>query len=103
VAHHSALGLRVGLTREAIAGLENYEAHPTYSELERLVIRYAEELTTKVHVDEKLHKELRTYLSDHELAELCVAVATANFTNRITHALSLDLERGGHTGEHDPS
>jgi len=92
VTHHSAFGLRVGLTKEKIDGLEHYQVDPVYSELERLVIRYAEELTTKLEVDEELHQALSKHLSDQELVELCVTVATANLTNRITHALKLDLD-----------
>ena len=90
--HHSAFGLRLGLTREKTERLECYRVDPAYSELERLVIRYAEELTTKLEVDEGFHQALSKHLSDQELVELCVTVATANFTNRITHAFKLDLE-----------
>jgi alkylhydroperoxidase family enzyme len=92
VAHHSPLGLRVGLTREKIDGLRDYRTNPVYSDLERLVIRYAEELTRKTELDEGLHKELKAYLSDQEIVELCATVATANFTNRITGALKPELE-----------
>ncbi|MFQ5899691.1 MAG: carboxymuconolactone decarboxylase family protein [Candidatus Methylomirabilia bacterium] len=79
--------------------MADYRVDPAYSELERLVIRYAEELTSKLHVEKGIHEELRSYLPDHELVELCVTVATANFTNRITHALSLDIERSRHKSD----
>lgn len=82
----------MGLTKEKIDALERYGVDPAYGELERLVIHYAEELTTKLEVDEGLHKALSRHLSDQELVELCVTIATANFTNRITEALELDLE-----------
>lgn len=60
--------------------------------MERPVIRYAEELTKKVDTDEGLYKELKKRLSDQEIVELCVTVATANFTNRINESLKTDLE-----------
>jgi alkylhydroperoxidase family enzyme len=56
------------------------------------VIRYAEELTQKVDVDEGLFKELKRHLSDQEIVELSATVATANFTNRMNEALKTDLE-----------
>jgi alkylhydroperoxidase family enzyme len=82
----------VGLTKEQIEGLANYAANPAYSELERLVLRYAEQLTTQVDTDEALHAELKKHLSDRELVELAVTVATVNFTNRINESLKTDLE-----------
>jgi alkylhydroperoxidase family enzyme len=87
-----ALGQRVGLTEEQIGGLVSYAANPAYSELERLVIRYAEQLTQEVDTDEALHAELKKHLSDRELVELAMTVATANFTNRINESLKTELE-----------
>lgn len=57
------------------------------------MIRFAEELTTKVDVPESLHHELKRHLSDQEIVELTVTVATANFTNRVNEALKTELER----------
>lgn len=82
----------MGLTKAQIDGLVNNAANPAYSELERLVIRYAEQLTTKVDTDEALHAELKKHLSDLELVELAATVATANFTNRINESLKTELE-----------
>lgn len=82
----------MGLTKTQLDGLANNAANPAYSELERLVIRYAEQLTTKVDTDEALHAELKKHLSDRELVELAATVATANFTNRINESLKTDLE-----------
>jgi len=76
-----------------VEGLARYATDPAYSEVERLVLRYAEQLTTKVDTDEALHAELKKHLSDRELVELAVTVATANFTNRINESLKTELER----------
>jgi alkylhydroperoxidase family enzyme len=50
-------------------------------------------LTTKVEVDDGLYAELKKHLSDREIVELTVTVATANFTNRVNDALKTDLEQ----------
>lgn len=76
-----------------IEGLSSYVANLAYNELERLVLRYAEELTAKVEVDDGLYAELKKHLSDREIVELTVTVATANFTNRVNDALKTDLEQ----------
>ena len=87
------LGQRVGLTRAQIDHLATHTEHPAdYSELEHLVIRYAEQLTTGATTDEALDATIRKHLSDCELVELAVTVATANATTRICNALKIEPE-----------
>ena len=72
-------------------GLATHGDNPAeYSDLERLVIRYAEQLTTTAATDEALVADLRKHLSDRELVELAVTVATANATTRICNALKIE-------------
>jgi alkylhydroperoxidase family enzyme len=81
----------VGLTRAQIDGLATHADSPAeYTELEHLVIRYAEQLTTNVTTDEALDAQLKKHLSDRELVELAVTVATANATTRICNALKIE-------------
>lgn len=81
----------MGLTKAQLEGLANHADNPAeYDELERLVIRYAEQLTTEVTTDEALDADLRKHLSDRELVELAVTVATANATTRICNALKIE-------------
>jgi alkylhydroperoxidase family enzyme len=54
------------------------------------VIRYAEQLTTSATTDEALDAQLKKHLSDRELVELAVTVATANATTRICNALRIE-------------
>ena len=72
-------------------GLATHGDNPAeYSDLEQLVIRYAEQLTTTAATDEALDADLRKHLSDRELVELAVTVATANATTRICNALKIE-------------
>src|SRR5208283_5065891 len=50
---------------------------------ERQVLQYAEEVTRNVVVTDELADRLKQKLTARELVELAVAVALANFTNRI--------------------
>ncbi len=56
------------------------------------MIRYAEEMTGKVHVDGALVDALKRDLSPEALAQLTLTVAAANFTNRFNEALGTELE-----------
>jgi alkylhydroperoxidase family enzyme len=71
--------------------LARHDENPAeYSELEHLVIRYAEQLTTTARTDEDLDARIRKHLSDREVVELAVTVATANATTRICNALKIE-------------
>lgn len=57
------------------------------------MIRYAEQLTTAAATDEALDAQIGKHLSDRELVELAVTVATANATTRICNALKIEEDQ----------
>ncbi len=63
-----------------------------FSDLERRVLRYAEEMTKRIHVDGKLVEELKRDLSPEALMQLTLTIAAANFTNRVNEAMGTELE-----------
>lgn len=81
------------MSREKLEALADHATSPLYSELERLVLRYAEEMTEKVQVDPALVEELKRALSPEALVQLTLSIAAANFTNRFNEALGTELER----------
>ena len=91
-AHHSALGQRVGVSREQLDALPQFETSPLFSELERLVLRSAEAMTRDVQVDGALVEALRRHLSPEAVVQLTLSIAAANFTNRFNEALGTELE-----------
>jgi AhpD family alkylhydroperoxidase len=90
--HHSALGQRVGVSLEQLEALPDFETSPLFSELERLVLRYAEQMTVRVQVDGALVETLKRHLSPEALVQLTLTIAAANFTNRFNEALGTELE-----------
>ena len=60
-------------------------------ELERDVMRYAEEVTRHINVSDELLARLKKKLSDREIVELAMTVGIANFTNRVTETLRMEL------------
>src|SRR5260370_9611423 len=51
VTHNGAAGRKAGIPKEQLEALADHRTSPLFSELERLVIAYAEALTTAVHAD----------------------------------------------------
>jgi AhpD family alkylhydroperoxidase len=93
--HHSALGQRVGVSREQLEALPDFETSLLFSELERLVLRYAEQMTVRVQVDGTLVQALRGHLSPEALVQLTLSIAGANFTNRVQRGAG---DRAGGSG-----
>jgi len=82
----------VGVPKEKFDALPQYDTSPLFSDLERLVIRYAEQMTRKVQVDGALVEALKRQLSPEALVQLTLTIAVANFTNRFNDALETGLE-----------
>ena len=80
------------MPKEKFDALPRYETSPLFDDLERLVIRYAEQLTTRVQVDGALVEALKARLTPPQLVQLTLSIAAANFTNRFNEALGTELE-----------
>jgi AhpD family alkylhydroperoxidase len=92
IAHNGAAARRAGVSKEQLDALADFPTSPLFSELERLALRYAEEMTAQVQVDAALVDRLRAHLDPEALVQLTLTIAAANFTNRFNEALGTELE-----------
>jgi alkylhydroperoxidase family enzyme len=91
--HHLAIGRRVGLSEEQLLGLPVWERHPAYSEQERAVIRYAEEITRNVRVPDEVFGAVHAFLDDEQTVELTLNIAYYNLVVRFLEPMQVELER----------
>jgi len=89
--HHRALGKKAGLNDRQVAETAQFETSDAYDDLAREVMRFAEEVTRHINVDDALIGRLKTKLGDREIVELAMTVGIANFTNRVTETLRMEL------------
>jgi len=89
--HHKKAARKAGLSERQSNETENYASNEIYDDLQQDVLQYAEEVTRNVVVSDDLVERLKQKLTEPELVELAVAVALANFTNRISETLRLEL------------
>jgi uncharacterized peroxidase-related enzyme len=89
--HHQTTGKKVGLSERQLNETAQFESSDAYEELQRDVMRYAEEVTRHINVSELLLERLHAALSDREIVELAMTVGIANFTNRVTETLKMEL------------
>ena len=89
--HHRTLGKKAGLNDRQVAETADFESSDAYDELQREVMRYAEQVTRHINVEDALFVRLKQSLSDREIVELAMTVGIANFTNRVTETLRMEL------------
>src|SRR5262249_47716742 len=64
-----------------------------FTDLEKLVLRYAKAMTqTPVEVPDELFEGLRTHFNSQQLVELTSAIAWENFRARFDHAFGIEAE-----------
>jgi len=87
------VGRASGISGEQIANLNNYRTDFNFSELERLVLKYADGMTrTPVEVSDALFARLRERFTEAELVELTSAIAWENYRARFDHAFGIEAE-----------
>lgn len=92
---HSVAGKKAGLTDEQIHALHqegDLAGRDAFTDRERVILRFAEELTRNVAVQTETFDSLRRYFSDEQIVELTYTVAQANMFNRIANGLQIELE-----------
>ena len=77
----SAVGREHGITAEQIANLHRYRTDFNFSNIERLILEYADAMTrTPVEVSDALFARLRERFSEAQLVELTSAIAWENYS-----------------------
>jgi len=76
-----------------IAALPNYRNSGLFSELEKLVLEYADSMTqTPVEIPDALFAKLREKFRDAQLVELTATLAWENYRARFDHAFGVEAE-----------
>jgi alkylhydroperoxidase family enzyme len=92
--HHWNMSLAVGVKRDQLEQLANFETSPTFDDKERAVIRYAVEATRDVRVSDSTFNTLRGFLDNRRIMELVMNVAFYNSVARVIVPCGVELEPG---------
>jgi alkylhydroperoxidase family enzyme len=89
----SAVGRDLGISEEQLRHLPAYGASTLFSPLEKLVIEYAERMTTTpVTVSDELFGALKQHFNEAQLVELTGIIAWENFRARFNHAFGIEAQ-----------
>ena len=84
---------RQGIPAEQVRELARHRSSDAFDALERLVLDYAEGMTsTPVDVSDELVAQLREHLDDEQLVELTAVIALENYRARFNWALGIGMQ-----------
>lgn len=87
------MGRKAGLPEAKLLDLIVFETSSEFSDLERLVLRYAVAMTvTPVDVSDELFDALRRHFNERQLVELTSTIAWENYRARFNHAFGIESE-----------
>jgi uncharacterized peroxidase-related enzyme len=89
---HKAVARKIGITEDQLQAINSDESSTLFTPLEKLVLRYAEELTKTVKSSDEVINELKKHLSEEQLVELNITIGTANLTNRFNMSFLTDRD-----------
>jgi alkylhydroperoxidase family enzyme len=90
--HHWNLALNVGVRREQLEQLADFESSPVFNDHERAVMRYAAEVTSNIKVSDATFDALRGFLDNRRIMELAMNVAFYNAVVRVLVPIGVELE-----------
>jgi uncharacterized peroxidase-related enzyme len=90
--HYHKMGAsKAGLTEGQIAGVESFENNSAYDDLQKDVLRFAEQWTSKGKVEAAVLTRLNQKLTPAQVVTLAATVGLANWTNRFNETFGIEL------------
>ena len=91
-AQHNKIGLEMGLRVDQIDNISNWKDSTNFSEEERAVLQYTDEITQNVTVSDKTFKTLQQYLNNRNIVELTLLVGCFGMVARFLVPLQIDVD-----------
>ncbi|MGH7814486.1 MAG: carboxymuconolactone decarboxylase family protein [Candidatus Binataceae bacterium] len=90
---HAPIARAVGVAQAQIDAIGQGAADaPCFSDAERAVLRFTEELVSRAKADEAIVREAMRFLSPREIVELIIAIGFYMTMARLTETTRLDLD-----------
>jgi alkylhydroperoxidase family enzyme len=89
--YHKGLGQKAGLSDAQIRDLDRFEQSSAYGDLEKLVLRFADEWTRQGKASAEVVQKLTKTLSPAQMVVLAGSVGLANWTNRFNETFAVEL------------
>jgi uncharacterized peroxidase-related enzyme len=90
---HIDIAKKCGLSQEQIDNVVNYQTSPLFTADDKVILRYANELTANARVDDDLYARAENVVGKDHIVDLTGAIAFWNMMARNLNALQVTLEK----------
>lgn len=94
VFQHERIARGLGMSDALIAAIRRGPDDPAFDDLQRLVMRYTDEVVHNVRASDQAFEALRARLSQQELQELTVMIGYYMMVSRFLENFDVDIEDG---------
>ena len=91
-AQHYPLAVETGLSQEQTEAISHWSDSKCFSDEERAVLQYTDEVAQNVKVKDKTFRALQQYLNDQSIVELTVSIGHWGMVARILVSLQVDVD-----------
>ncbi len=89
---HVPIAKSTGCTDEQIAALDNWEGRKCFNDLERLVLRFTDEVARNVKGSRETLDALKKHIGTAEIVELILSIGFWGMVARVLETTEVDLE-----------
>lgn len=90
--HHVGIAIRAGVAKDQVYELSDWKSSEKFSEIDRAVLKYTDEVTLDVKVSDSTFADLRNYFDDPGIVKLTTAIGYYGMVSRILVALQVEME-----------
>lgn len=98
---HDAISRDLGMSDDLIAAIRTGAEAPAFDEVQRLVVRYTDDLVANVRASDATFDAIATHLSMQELQELTLTIGFYMAVSRYLETFGVDIEEPGTTAPLD--
>jgi len=91
---HVTIGKGTGVTMDQINNLSDWKASKKFSEIERAVLQYTDEVTLNVKVSDATFNNLKSFFDDSQIVKLTMTIGYYGMVCRVLVPLEIELEPG---------
>ncbi len=91
---HVTIGVEAGVAKDQIDELSNWASSKKFTDIERAVLQYTDEVTLNVKVSDGTFANLKRFFDDPAIVKLTATIGYYGMVSRILVALQIELEPG---------
>ena len=89
---HYPVALELGMSQEQTEAISHWSDSPSFSDEERAVLQYTDEVAQNVEVKDETFKVLQQHLSEQNIVELTLSIGWWRMVARLLVSLQVDMD-----------